>query len=119
MCAPAYLGIENRWPPSVDSVPGSAKIGGMMKRRSTLPLLAVLFAGSLLCTAHANAQRSQAKSATTTTPTSYDVSREVSIQGTVVSYTENSTAAPSGAHVVVQTASGPVDVHIGNGRLLK
>jgi hypothetical protein len=50
---------------------------------------------------------------------SYDLSREVSLQGTVVSFAENSSAAPLGARVVIQTASGQVDVHLGDGRLLQ
>jgi DNA/RNA endonuclease YhcR with UshA esterase domain len=49
----------------------------------------------------------------------YEVSREVSLQGTVVSFTENSSTAPLGPHVVIQTASGPVDVHLADARLLK
>src|SRR5882757_6360309 len=48
----------------------------------------------------------------------YEVSREVSLQGTVVSFTENSSTPPLGPHVVIQTASGPVDAHLGNARLL-
>ena len=50
---------------------------------------------------------------------SYDPSREVSLQGTVVSFAENSSAAPLGAHVVIQTATGQVDVHLGDARLLQ
>ena len=50
---------------------------------------------------------------------SYDVSREVSLQGTVVSFTENSATPPLGPHVVVQTASGQIDVHLGDARLLQ
>ena len=49
----------------------------------------------------------------------YEVSREVSMQGTVVSFTENSSTAPLGPHVVIQTTSGQVDVHLGDARLLK
>jgi hypothetical protein len=48
----------------------------------------------------------------------YDVSREVSVQGTVVSYTENSSTAPLGPHLILQTSSGSLDVHLGNARLL-
>jgi hypothetical protein len=43
----------------------------------------------------------------------YDPARETLLEGTVLSYTANSAAAPLGAHVVLQTASGPVDVHLG------
>jgi hypothetical protein len=41
------------------------------------------------------------------------------VQGTVVSYTAASTVAPIGPHVKVQTASGVVDVHLGNASLIK
>jgi DNA/RNA endonuclease YhcR with UshA esterase domain len=49
----------------------------------------------------------------------YDVSREVTVQGVVVSYTENSSTAPLGAHVSVQTSSGTLDAHLGDARLLQ
>jgi hypothetical protein len=49
----------------------------------------------------------------------YDVSREVSIQGSVLSYSETSSAAPFGPHVTIQTGSGILDVHLGNARLLE
>jgi hypothetical protein len=48
----------------------------------------------------------------------YDISRDQSLQGTVVSYTENSQTPPLGAHVLLQTAAGNVDVHLGDSRLL-
>lgn len=48
----------------------------------------------------------------------YDPSREVSIQGTVVTYTENASAPPLGPHVTLQTSSGVLDAHLGNARLL-
>jgi hypothetical protein len=50
---------------------------------------------------------------------SYSVSREVSLQGTVVSFAENSPVPPLGPHVVVQTASGQTYVHLGDARLLQ
>jgi hypothetical protein len=43
----------------------------------------------------------------------YDATRETALTGTVVSYTSRSTVAPLGAHVVLQTPSGQVDVHLG------
>jgi hypothetical protein len=49
----------------------------------------------------------------------YDVSREVSLQGTVVSFAENSSIPPLGARLSIQTSSGVVDVHLGDARLLK
>lgn len=49
----------------------------------------------------------------------YDVSREVSLQGTVVSFAENSSIPPLGARLSIETSSGVVDVHLGDARLLK
>lgn len=43
----------------------------------------------------------------------YNRSREAVVQGTVLSYTEDSGRAPGGAHVTVQTLAGPVDVQLG------
>jgi hypothetical protein len=50
---------------------------------------------------------------------SYDMSREVSLQGSVISYSETSSTAPFGPHVTLQTSSGVMDVHLGNARLLE
>jgi hypothetical protein len=49
----------------------------------------------------------------------YDVSREVSVQGSVISFTETSTAAPFGPHVRLQSSSGVLDIQLGNARLLE
>ena len=50
---------------------------------------------------------------------SYDLSREGSLLGTVVKYETASSVPPLGAHVLIQTASGQVDVHLGNARVLQ
>jgi len=52
-------------------------------------------------------------------PMAYAASRESVVQGTVVEYQETASAAPLGAHVKVQTASGIVDVHLGPASYLK
>ena len=49
----------------------------------------------------------------------YDVGREISVQGSVISYSETSSAAPFGPHVTLQTSSGVLDIHLGNARLLE
>ena len=49
----------------------------------------------------------------------YDATREVVVQGTVLNYSENSTSRPNGAHVTVQTPTGPVDVHLGPSSYLR
>ena len=51
-------------------------------------------------------------------PNAYDIAKDVSLQGTVVSFTENSQTPPIGAHVLLQTSAGNVDVHLGDARLL-
>lgn len=61
---------------------------------------------------HANANNARIA------PGAYDMANDVSLQGTIVTYTENSKTPPLGAHVLLQTASGNVDVHLGDARLL-
>jgi hypothetical protein len=89
-----------------------------------------LFCGKFLvflCTsalgipALAAAQRAQSKSQpkAANDPRAYSLARETVLQGTVVSFTPASQTPPMGAHVVVQTSSGNVDVHLGNPGLLK
>jgi hypothetical protein len=48
----------------------------------------------------------------------YNVSREAVLEGTVLRYTPSASSKPLGAHVTLQTAAGPVDVHLGNAHLL-
>ena len=49
----------------------------------------------------------------------YDVSREVSLQGTVITYSDSSPAAPFGPHLTLQTDKGVLDVHLANAQLIK
>ena len=49
----------------------------------------------------------------------YSLSREVFLVGTVVKFESASSAAPLGAHVILQTSSGQVDVHLGNADVLQ
>ena len=43
----------------------------------------------------------------------YNATQETMIEGTVLSYSAESATPPMGAHVVLQTASGSTDVHLG------
>jgi hypothetical protein len=52
-------------------------------------------------------------------PATYDVSREGSLIGTVVRFDAASATPPVGAHLLLQTAAGQVDVHLGNAKLLQ
>lgn len=76
---------------------------------------AALVAAMLLSTAAAQ----QRSSPVSPRPTAYDASRETLLQGTVLSYTEDSPLPPIGAHVTVQTSSGTVEVHLGPASYLR
>ena len=65
------------------------------------------------------ANAAAAKATGKAAPGAYDISKDVSLQGTVLKYTENSPSPPIGPHVLVQTSSGNVDVHLGDVKLLR
>ncbi len=50
---------------------------------------------------------------------SYNVSRESFLLGTVVKFESASSTLPMGAHLILQTSSGQIDVHLGNPRVLQ
>ena len=81
----------------------------------------LLAACAVLAVAPVNGQQSRGIAAKkAASHSAYSLSREVSVQGTVVSFAENSTTPPAGAHVVIQTSAGStVDVVLGDARLLK
>ena len=68
--------------------------------------------GILLFPGFSGAQQKQVPAAQASI--SYDLSRETVLEGTVLSFTSNSKIPPLGSHVTMQTASGPVDVHLGS-----
>jgi hypothetical protein len=74
-------------------------------------------ASALLLSAITSAQQKAQTSSRSNS--AYDLRREVSLEGTVVSFTENSSIPPLGAHVSIQTSSGVVDVHLGDAGLLQ
>jgi len=50
---------------------------------------------------------------------SYDISRESFLVGTVVKFDSVSSTRPIGAHLILQTSAGQVDVHLGNAKVLQ
>jgi hypothetical protein len=52
-------------------------------------------------------------------PPAYDMSREVTLVGKVVSYSASSAVPPWGPHAKLQIASAVKDIHRGDARLLK
>jgi hypothetical protein len=49
----------------------------------------------------------------------YDLNRESFLLGTVVKFESASSTHTIGAHVILQTSSGQVDVHLGNAKVLQ
>jgi hypothetical protein len=92
------------------------QMGREMKLKTQVRTLSFLFAGALILAASAGAQQKAATSWQHSR--GYDLSREVSLQGTVVGYRPSSLAPPLGAHVMLQTSSGVIDVHLGDPRML-
>jgi hypothetical protein len=78
----------------------------------------VALAGAIFFSTPAGGQHRNA-AAPASRPIAYDVTRETNIVGTVVSYMEESSQPPLGAHVTVQTTSGTVDVHLGPASYLR
>jgi hypothetical protein len=88
-----------------------------MKLKIRVSLGSAVLAGALLSVSFAGAQQQQ--TAVAQANTTYDASRETTLVGKVLSYTAESNVPPIGAHVSIQTAYGPVDVHIGSAKLLE
>jgi len=80
----------------------------------------VVFVCAGVCAGSAFAQR-QSTNAVSAKPAAgtYDIAKDVSLQGTVLTFTENSQVPPIGAHVLLQTSAGNVDVHLGDARFLR
>lgn len=94
--------------------------GMVMKPNNCRFLSTVLFASLLVSVVPANAQQKQTRSRPNSLAKSgYNIAAETVLDGTVLKYIEHSSAPPLGAHLTVQTASGPVDVHIGDANFLK
>jgi hypothetical protein len=88
-----------------------------MKNSIRIAAASFLFVVSLASCISAIAQQS-AQSAGRLSA-SYDAGREGSLVGTVVKFETASAALPIGAHLLLQTASGQVDVHLGNAKVLQ
>src|ERR1700753_4090090 len=84
-----------------------------MKQVSRWNWVAVALAASLAAAGSVSAQTAPQADASI-----YQVGREVTLVGTISSVVENSTTGPLGTHVMVQSTSGLVDVHIGSAKYL-
>jgi len=88
-----------------------------MKSTILMRTLAFILFGSLSLGLPVGAQ--QASQFNARLPQSYDPGREVTLLGTVVKFETASSLPPIGAHVLLQTSSGQVDLHLGNARVLE
>jgi hypothetical protein len=88
-----------------------------MNLKIRLSLGSAVCAGALLSASIAGAQQPQTTVAQTNA--TYDVGRETTLAGKVLSYSAESSVPPVGAHVSIQTVYGPVDVHVGSAKLLE
>jgi hypothetical protein len=80
----------------------------------------VVFVCAGACAGSAFAQRPSTNAvAAKPAPGTYDIAKDVSLQGTVLTFTENSQVPPLGAHVLLQTSTGNVDIHLGDARFLR
>src|SRR5690348_5127987 len=91
--------------------------GVAMKPRNGLNLGGGLLAAALFCASFSPAQQRQTTSGKS--PATYNMNRETTLTGKVLSYTPNSAVPPLGAHAEVQSLYGPVDVHLGSAKLLE
>lgn len=89
----------------------------MRRQYSSFHRISGVAAFLLLAAVSALAQ--QRRAVTPQRASAYDLSHETALQGTVLKYTEYPGAPPLGARVTVQTASGTVEVHLGDAKLLK
>jgi hypothetical protein len=94
-------------------------MGREMKPYMGIGRFSLLFAGALFLSTSVGAQQKSAAIPSHGTAPAYDVARESALQGTVVEYSAASSTAPFGAHVLLQTANGTVDAHLGNSKVLE
>ncbi len=85
-----------------------------MKRKNRSFISAGWLCASLLLAGAASAQQKA-----NDLRSGYDPGREVNLVGTVASFVADSQTGPLGAHVIVQTGSGAVDVHVGTAKFLQ
>lgn len=85
-----------------------------MKRIISMGIGGAWLAAALLFSVSADAQQSSVS-----LHAGYDPVREVNLLGTVTRVVENPETGPLGSHVIVQTMTGPFDVHIGSAKFLE
>jgi hypothetical protein len=99
----------------IQSSSGELSIWGRkMKRIICGSIGAAWLAGVMLLASVASAQQ-----APPSLKSGYDPNREANLVGTVSNFVADGQTGPLGAHLLVQTAGGVVDVHVGTAEFLK
>lgn len=93
----------------------------MNKHKAWRLLLPVISVG-ILSVVPASAQDSSSATAVTASArnfASYDLTKEITVQGTISKIDTSKAGGPIGTHILLQTAQGTVDVHLGYGQVAK
>jgi|GEM_PF-1416007 len=83
--------------------------------RHSLPFFIVATAVLLVGAGVAQAQTRSSRSKTNTMVPVYDMAKEVKVQGTIAKIDGFGASGPIGTHILIQTADGLVDAHLGFG----
>jgi len=84
---------------------------GVLRMKITAHIICGALAVFLTVSLATRAQ--QTRPAVASRTPAYGTTHESVLEGRVLAYTENSTVPPIGAHVVIETVNGTVDVHLG------
>jgi hypothetical protein len=87
--------------------------------KATIPIKSGLLALGIALSVCRFASAQEAGQADAHQLRTYSVSRESFLLGTVVKFDSASSTLPMGAHLILQTSSGQVDVHLGNAKVLE
>jgi hypothetical protein len=91
----------------------------MMIQRCRRGVLVALFAAALtlsgMFAAPLKAQTASSHPTTNTMVPAYDLSKEVKVEGTIEKIDGFGTSGPIGTHILIETAAGSVDAHLGFG----
>jgi hypothetical protein len=105
---------------SPKTVPFEGVLENMMIQHNRRSLSLALFTSALIFAlvfcARGNAQTADSARATKNTLVpGYDLSKEVKVQGAIEKIDGFGTSGPIGTHILIQTATGTVDAHLGFG----
>jgi hypothetical protein len=93
---------------------GAFQRGEKMKRMTRIGIGAARFCLALLFASAASAQQKLPS-----LHAGYDLTREVNVVGTISEVVKDSNVGPLGTHLLIHTATGTVDAHVGSAEFLE